>query len=114
MFIKVPPPAHQKIGHALTSDEKTALDCMQAIGAITNDAASRLGINNLHQAVSGLRAMGHNVIEMTNDPSIHPREYAVTVYTLYEPTEHVQKLLKSLSGFCLAMAATGESYDSQL
>ena len=114
MFTKVSPPAHQKIGQALTSDEKMTLDCLRTIGAITDDAAIRLGINNLHQAVSGLRAMGHNIIEMTNDPDIHPRKYAVTVYTFYEPTEHVQKLLKSLSGFCLAMAVSGENYDCQL
>lgn len=109
MLIEVLPEKETLLGSALTPDEQRTLDCMRATGGITPDVAQKFGIINLAQTVKRLRALGYDVRELTNDPRIDPREYAFTVYTLYDEVEHIQAVINRLSGLCLSDSLLGHS-----
>jgi hypothetical protein len=101
MLIEIPPVESNKLGSALTPDEYRALDVMRATGGITPEQAQKLGIIDIAVTVKKLRALGYAVRELTNDPRIEPREYAFTVYTLYDEVRHIQAFINRLSGLCI-------------
>lgn len=109
MLIEVPIAENTKLGSALTPDEYRALDCMRGTGGITPESAQKLGIMDIGQTVRKLRTLGYDIREMTNDLRIEPREYAITVYTLYDEVSHIQAFINRLSGLCLNDTVVGSS-----